>query len=100
MAAGKLAIMELGEPLHALNIVSGCRREGRSLHPQRQTDGHQSVPCASASRTVGQVLGPGGMSGNLWLAIHRHCSCLTWAFLRSSVAMSEEWESKNRAELV
>lgn len=92
--------MELGETLRALNIASGCHREGRSLRPRRETDGHQSVPCASDSRTVGQVLDPGGRSGNLWLAIHRHCPCLTGAFLRSSAAMSEEWESKNRAELM
>lgn len=50
--------MELREPLHALSIVSGCHGEGRSLHPRRQTDGHQSVPCASDSRTVGKVPDP------------------------------------------
>lgn len=89
--------MELEEPMCALNIVSGCHREGRSLHLLRQTDGHQSVPCSLDSHTVSKVLDPGRKSGNLWLAIHRHCSCLTDAFLRSSAAMAEEWESKNWA---
>lgn len=42
--------------------------------------------------------GDQGVSG--WPFAGTHCSCLTWASLGSSVAMSEEWESKNRAELM
>lgn len=95
-----MAIMELREPLRALSIVSGCHGEGRSLHPRRQTDGHQSVPCASDSHTVGKVPDLGGRSGNLWRAIHRHCPCLTGAFLRPSAAVSEEWECKNQVEVM
>lgn len=43
-------------------------------------------------------MGEQGISG--WPFAGTHHSCLPWAFLGSSVAMSEEWESKNRAELM
>lgn len=55
--------MALGEPLCALNIVSGCHGKERSLSPWRQTDGHTEHALRLRFQHSGEVLDQGGEQG-------------------------------------